>query len=410
LGPPRLGCTGNREEVLLMPLTFIPANDEKPDWATETQWRAVKALEEHGSARGAERALGLARDAIGHPVRRYQKEAARRGHAPGHFNDGVPPGYRMGKVTVQRRQEDGTYTWERMSPDAEAQAERLHAIRDVMLADIPRADPTAPPVYANDDLLTVYPQGDPHAGLYSWREETGQAFDLAEYERVTKAAIDRLVASAAPAANALFIDLGDSLHADNNASRTKSGHHLDTHGRHAEVVRSVIRCKRYHIARMLERHAHVTVRVNPGNHDGVTALMLAEMMALIYENEPRVTVATSPNPYWFHGFGANLIGTTHGDGAKGKDLPLLMAVDAPALWLASEHGSRVWFVGHVHHKDVKDYPGVTVEYCRTLAAPDIWSHASGYRSKRDMQAVTYHRVDGEVERHTCSMRSLDRAA
>ena len=392
-------------------MAVSPANDDRPDWVTPTQWRYLQAVEEHGSSRKAEAALGLSGDCVAKSLRAYRREAARRGHAPGHFDSGVAPGNRMGKVTVQRNaMGEVERTWERQHPDAEAETERLEAIKAALLEGLQPIAPLAVPAYTDDDLLTVYPQGDPHAGLYAWKDETGQAFDLAEYERVTKAAIDRLVASAAPSAHALFIDLGDSLHADNNASRTKSGHHLDTHGRHAEVVRSVIRCKRHHIARMLERHAHVTVRINPGNHDGVTALMLAEMMAMIYENEPRVTVATSPNPYWFHGFGANLIGTTHGDGAKGANLPLLMAVDAPAMWLASEHGSRVWFVGHVHHKDVKDYPGVTVEYCRTLAAPDIWSHASGYRSKRSMEAVTYHRLDGEVERHTCAMARLDRAA
>lgn len=394
-----------------MGLSFTPTDDDKPHWATEAQWLAARAVEEYGSARAAERALGKPNDGIGSVYRRFQQEAARQGLAPGHFNHGVAPGNRMGKVTVQRNAlGEVERTWERQHPDGEREAERLQAIREAMLADLPRADPSAPPVYADDDLLTVYPQGDPHAGLYAWKEETGEAFDLLEYERVTKAAIDRLVASAAPSAQALYIDLGDSLHADNNAARTRSGHHLDTHGRHAEVVRAVIRCKRHHIARLLEKHTHVTVRINPGNHDGVTALMLAEMMAMIYENEPRVTVATSPAPYWFHGFGANLIGTTHGDGAKGANLPLLMAVDAPALWLASEHGSRVWFVGHVHHKDIKDHPGVTVEYCRTLAAPDIWSHATGYRSKRSMEAVTFHRQDGEVERHTCSLKRIDRLA
>jgi len=394
-----------------MALSFVPIEDnEYPDWVTPTQARYLKALEEHGTYDKAAAALGVVKNSVWESITRYRKEAARRGHAPGHFDDGVAPGFVMGKVTIQRGPGGVERVWERQSPDAERQAEQLKAIRDALLEGLQPIAPLAPPRYTDDDLLTVYPQGDPHAGLYAWRDETGQAFDLVEYERVTKAAIDRLVASAAPSAHALFIDLGDSLHADNNASRTKSGHHLDTHGRHAEVVRAVIRCKRHHIARMLEKHQHVTVRINPGNHDGITALMLAEMMALIYENEPRVTVATSPNPYWFHGFGANLIGTTHGDGAKGANLPLLMAVDAPAMWLASEHGSRVWFVGHVHHKDVKDYPGVTVEYCRTLAAPDIWSHASGYRSKRSMEAVTYHRQDGEVERHTCSLARLDRAA
>lgn len=391
-----------------MSLAFTPPADEKPDWVTDTQWRYLKAVEKHGSPSAAERALGLGHDTIAKSLRSYRKAAALHGNAPGHFNDGTAPGFMMGKVTIQRGPNGVERVWERQHPEAAQEAERLQAMREVMLADLPKVAPSEPPVYADDDLLTVYPEGDGHAGLYSWVAETGHAFDLVEYERIHRAATDRLVASAPPSAHALYIDLGDSLHADNNASRTKSGHHLDTHGRHGEVVRVVIRCKRYRMARLLEKHQTVTYRENPGNHNSITAMMLSEMMAAIYENEPRVTIAASANPYWFHGFGANLIGTTHGDGAKGANLPLLMAVDAPALWLASERGSRVWFVGHVHHKDVKDHPGVTVEYCRTLAAPDIWSHSAGYRSKRSMECVTFHREHGEVERHTCSLGRLER--
>ena len=391
-------------------LSFIPPEEdgEYPRWVTETQLKYLNAIKEHGGQNAAARALGVAKSSVNEAIATYKREAARRGYAPGHFNDGVAPGYKMGKVTVQRGPSGVERVWERQSPDAEAQAERLQAIKAGLLDGLEPVAPLAAPQHADDDLLTVYPQGDPHAGLYSWKDETGHTFDLVEFERITKAAIDRLVASAPPSAHALYIDLGDSLHADNNASRTKSGHHLDTTGRHAEVVRVSIRCKRHHIARMLEKHLYVTVRINPGNHDGITAVMLAEMMALLYENEPRVTVVTSPNPYWYMGFGTNLIGTTHGDGAKGKDLPLLMAVDAPDLWQSSQNGSRVWYVGHVHHGDEKDYPGATVKYKRTLAAPDNWSQASGYRSVRSMDAETYHRLDGEVEKHTCSLARLER--
>jgi hypothetical protein len=65
-------------------------------------------------------------------------------------------------------------------------------------------------------------------------------------------------------------------------------------------------------------------------------------------------------------------------------------------------------VGHVHHKDIKDYPGVTVEYTRTLAAQDAWSHGAGFRSKRTMEAVTFHRTDGEVARSTVGMAQINR--
>ena len=261
--------------------------------------------------------------------------------------------------------------------------------------------------YSDGDLLTVYPQGDPHAGLYSWEAETGSRFDLAEFERITCSAIDRLVDAAPAASLALYNDKGDSTHADNNKNRTPgSGHYLDVVGRHSEVIRVVMRCKRHHIRRMLEKHAKVIVRIDPGNHDPETALMIALMMEAHYESEPRVEVITSPNPYWYYLFGKNLIGTCHGDGAKGKDLPMIMANDAADWWEADQH--RTWIVGHVHHRDVKEYTGCTVEYMRTLAATDAWHHGSGYRAKRDMQAITYHKIDGEVERATCSLARINR--
>ena len=96
------------------------------------------------------------------------------------------------------------------------------------------------------------------------------------------------------------------------------------------------------------------------------------LLEALYENEPRVEVITSPNPYWYYKFGKNLIGTCHGDGAKGKDLPGIMANDVREWWGQSDY--CVWFVGHVHHKDIKDYTGCTVEYMRTLAASDAWHH------------------------------------
>jgi hypothetical protein len=85
---------------------------------------------------------------------------------------------------------------------------------------------------------------------------------------------------------------------------------------------------------------------------------------------------------------------------------MIMANDAAHWWEADQH--RTWIVGHVHHRDVKEYTGCTVEYMRTLAASDAWHHGSGYRAKRDMQAITYHKIDGEVERATCSLARINR--
>jgi hypothetical protein len=379
------------------------------DYATPRDKEMIGAIEAHGSFSAADRALGCSAGLTSRAMQRLERRAAAKGYAPGHFTAGVAPGYRMGKVTVHRINGEAVQTWERQLPDEDARWQAILAQLEAAKEELPKAEPMAPPEDCDDDLLTVYPFGDPHCGLYAWEEETGQRFDLAEFERINLAAVDRLVASTPKSRVAIFNDKGDSTHADNSKNRTpRSGHELDVHGRHGEVMRVSIRVKRYQINRLLEKHEQVIVRVDPGNHDVESALHLALILEALYENEQRVQVVTSPNPYWYYAFGANLIGTCHGDGAKGKDLPLLMATDAPQLWGVTEF--RVWFVGHVHHLDIKEYNGCTVEYVRTLAPNDRHHHGAGFRSKRDLKAITFHRAYGEVERHTCSMKRIERLA
>ena len=373
---------------------------------TDRQRDFFTSLLELGTCTAVADKFGVHLSAVARVIQLIQERAARKGHAPGHFTGGVAEGFTMGKVTVQRGPSGVERTWERQHPDDHRRREAWEAISQGFRDDVLPVAAVGSPAQCNDDLLTIYPQGDPHAGLKAWIEETGNHFDLAEYERTACAAIDRLVDASPPSGTALFNDKGDTTHADNNSNRTpRSGHSLDVDGRHTEVIRVNIRVKRYQIARMLERHGRVIVRIDPGNHDPETALHIAMMLSMLYENEPRVEVVTTPNPYWYFEFGKNLIGTCHGDGAKGRDLPLLMAADAPEMWGRTTF--RVWLVGHVHHRDLKEYTGCTVEYMRTLAGKDAWHHGKGYRSLRDMQAITLHRETGECERHTCNVAMID---
>lgn len=372
------------------------------DPATLARYQA--AIDEHGSVRAAERALGLANYTIGS----FMKRAARLGNAPGHFNSGVAPGYLMGKVTVQRGAEGQVErTWERQSPDAAQQRFAWEAMLEGAKDALDLSAPTPSPDRCDEDLLTVYPVGDSHCGLYAWEAETGNHFDLDEFERINRAAFDRAVEAAPPSSVGLINFKGDETHADNNKNRTpRSGHELDVHGRHGQVVRVSFRVKRYQIERAKQKHRLVIVRIDPGNHDPETALQLAMALEALYENEPRVQIVTSPNPYWYYLWGRTLIGTCHGDGAKGKDLPLVMATDCREWWGLANY--CVWFVGHVHHKDIKEYNGCTVEYVGTLAGRDRHAHGEGYRSRRTLQAITFHKDDAEVERQTHSLERIDR--
>lgn len=339
---------------------------------------------------------------------------AREGHAPGHFDSGTAPGFLMGKVTVQRNnQGDVERTWERQSPD-QAQSEEAfrQSLADLVSTVRGLAPAVTPPAVCDDDLLAVIPMGDPHFGMLSWARETGEDFDLAIAEQVTVDAVDRLTSLVPPAGTAMLLNLGDFFHADNASNRTpRSGAPLDVDGRFPKIAsvgfRAMVRC----INRMREKHRRVIVRCNRGNHDPHQAFMLAMALDAYFHEAEGVEVDLSPSSFYYFRFGKVLIGSTHGDGAKLADLPLIMATDTPQDWAAAEY--RHWHCGHFHHDQklvAKESPGCTVETHRTLAARDSWHTHEGYRTGRDMKAIIYHKEHGEITRLRCGIQTLGVAA
>jgi hypothetical protein len=378
---------------------------------TDHQRTVLDAVAEHGSYKLASESLGIHIGGASALVMRLRKEAARQGHAPGHFESGTAPGYRMGKVTVQRGPGGAVErTWERQSPETGEALDALQAALGDVLHDFTGKLPTVAPPTAHDaDLLTLIPLGDPHFGLLTWAEEVGENFDLKIAESLTFAAVDRLCALTPSSEVAMLLNLGDFYHADNSTNRTpKSGASLDVDGRFQLIARVGLRAMVRCVRRLLEKHAKVIVRNNRGNHDPHQAYMLTLALDAMFHDEPRVEVDMTPASFYYYRFGKTLIGSTHGDGAKLTDLPLIMATDAAQDWAAATW--RVWHCGHFHHDQLKDHPGCTVETHRTLAANDAWHRHAGYRSGRDAKAIIYHREHGEVSRIRCGMSQLREAA
>jgi hypothetical protein len=265
------------------------------------------------------------------------------------------------------------------------------------------------PAASDSDLIAVYPIGDHHYGMKADPNETGDAYDCKIATRRLTAAIDHLSATAPPAEQALLLNLGDYFHANDSSNRTPaSGNLMDVDTRFGQVfdtgAMALIRC----VLRLLERHRTVHVWNMRGNHDPDAAQALAVAMAFYFHDEPRVIVDRGTSLYKFLRFGKNLIASHHGHGAKPGDLPLLMAVDRQKDWAETDH--RVWHVGHLHHRAIKEHPGCDVEIHRTLAGTDAWHAGKGYRSKRDMQVIIYHRILGEVQRNRFDPAMLKFAA
>ena len=377
-------------------------------FATDAQAEYIDAYLRNNGFRAAARALGKPESTVRCSIKALVKRAAMQGYSPQHDMTRVAPEPFIvrGVSTYYNAEGKASGQWVKTRIDDSKVESLVRDLVEAMTQEVKGLAPlTKPPISADDDLMCVYPMGDPHFGMYAWWQDAGDDFDLEIAERLTCGAVDRLVASAPGANTALLLNLGDMFHADNQKNTTNSGHQLDVDGRWAKVQQVGLRAMIHCIRRLLEKHQKVIFRINKGNHDGHSSYALALMISCYFHNEPRVHVDLSPATAWYHRFGKNLIGSTHGDTLKGADMVSIMAADMPREWGETVH--RVWYVGHVHHEDRKEYRGGTVEYFPTLAARDAWHQGQGYRAGRDMRLIVLHKEHGEIERHRCDISMLE---
>lgn len=370
-------------------------------FATERQREKLDAIIEHGSASKAATALGIDKSDVSRTVHAVRRKAAVQGHSPEHDMTRVAPEPFVvrGVSTYYDKEGRPAGQWVKTKLDEQKRLEWLTELVADLAADVAgKFTARPPPDRLADDLLTVYPIGDPHIGMYAWGEQSGEDFDLAVAERDLRGAMARLVASSPPSRQAIVLNCGDYFHGDSPLNMTaRSGNVLDIDTRWEKVMRVGARIMFWLVEHAMEKHETVIVRNVQGNHDDTSSFALSLILEAYFRNEPRVRIETSPKPFWYYRFGAVLIGATHGDKVKQSELPNIMAADRATDW--GDTKFRYWYTGHIHHRDVKEHYGVICESFRTLAASDNYHHSHGYRSGRDMCAIVHHREWGEVERH-----------
>jgi hypothetical protein len=344
-------------------------------------------------------------------LQQIRKKAAIRGYAPEGGMTKIAPAPFVVKGTSTLYDDLGNQKlqWVKTKLD---EAQVMEAVREwieSLTQEAKGLSPLiAPPKHVNRDLLAVYPIGDPHIGMYSWAAETGADFNADIAESQIQGALDRLVASAPPAETALILELGDLIHADNSKNVTpRSGNALDVDTRWARVMQIGLRIPIYAVKRALGKHKRVIVRIVKGNHDEQSSFAIALALDAYFHNNPRVKIDLSPAEHWYYRFGKVLLGVTHGDKAKFREMPAIMACDRAEDWGKTKF--RHWYQGHIHHEHREEYPGCVVEAFRTLAARDAWHAGEGYRAGRDMCLIVHHRAHGEVERHRCDLSMLEAA-
>jgi hypothetical protein len=195
----------------------------------------------------------------------------------------------------------------------------------------------------------------------------------------------------------LFVIGNDILHIDNPKRTTTSGTPQDTDGMWYD---NFLIAKQLYvdIIEKLMCVADVDVVFNPSNHDYTNGFFLAQLIETHFRNCDNVKFDCSISHRKYFTYGKNLIGTTHGDGAKQQDLPLLMAHESKD-WVNCKH--KYFYIHHFHHKISKDYMSVCVEALRTPSGTDSWHSRNGYEhAPKAVEAFIHDKNNGQIARIT----------
>lgn len=258
----------------------------------------------------------------------------------------------------------------------------------------------------DDNTLLVIDCADIHIGKLATAYTSGENYNI---DIAKKQVFDGVRGIMSKAANfniskVLLVIGNDVIHTDNAKSTTTSGTFQDSSDMLTTMFNEALDMYVQIIDSLMPEY-DVDVVHNSSNHDYLTGWMLARCIDAWYRNAPNVKVDSGIIHRKYYQFGTNMICTSHGDGAKMQDLPLLMANEAPEMWAGTKY--RYAYLHHIHHKQVtkfqsgKDYIGVTVEYLRSPSPADRWHHDNGYvGAKKAVEGFVHSYNNGQIARIT----------
>lgn len=377
----------------------LRVDERTREFGTDKEKEYADAIQLHGTARHAAKALGVNQATICKAITRMEARAARGGYAPGHWDGGTPAGYLMGKVTIQRKNDDGTSRWERMSPEMvtlEAMLDRC----EERLKDFPRFKPLrAAPCRPGNQLTNFLGLFDLHIGAKITADDPTQCWDIATAKQVIIESVTMAIHNAPKAKRLVLCFGGDVGHFDGLEPVTpRSKHVLHSDGSFDDLVDGVLDVATACIDLALKRYEEVYLIWAEGNHDQASSVMMRKMLPRIYAAEPRLTVLQSKTPFYALRFGKVMIGVHHGHGAKLMDYAGIFASMFRKMWGDAEYAYA--HRGHEHHIHSKERGGMISDQHPSLCPSDDYASGKGLISNRGCMMMTYHDDLGEISRST----------
>ena len=373
---------------------------------------SVDALEKYGSKRSAALALGIERSTFRNRLSQAnkrgintatQKQEVLHGWSPDHDLETPIPSplvirgtstlYKDGKVSLQ---------WVKTKLSDAKVEEAIKAAVEALAEDLPKYEPCkllSPS--NNDDLLSLFVITDYHLGMLADADECGNDYDTKIAEKLFVDWFTTAIKLSPNSKKAVFCQLGDLMHSDGWEALTPASKHvLDVDTRFQKTIRAAIRMIRKVIAMLLEKYEEVHVIMADANHDPASGAWLRELLAAVYEDEPRITVDQNMDSYYCVEHGLTSLFFHHGHKRKVENVDDVFVAKYRQIFGRSKYSYA--HLGHLHSNQSVETNLMMVERHRTLAAADAYSSKGGWISGRDAKVITYSAEFGEVARLTIS--------
>jgi hypothetical protein len=287
-------------------------------------------------------------------------------------------------------------------------------------------------IHTKGDHLLVIDPADVHIGKLVRETETGNIYNVDIAVKRLKDGVAELATKASVFGldKIVFVIGNDILHVDSKANTTTKGTRQDTDGFHNEMFDAALKAYTSTIE-ALTAYADVHVVYCPSNHDEDSGYMLAKAVWAWFRNNPNVSfgederqISKQDRKYLI--YGDNLIGFTHGDGAKISDLKDIMSFEVREAWGKTKF--TYVYTHHLHHKKrssygenntgefEKDHNHLTelrapsreinplkntyVETVRSPSPADRWHSKNGYGNIQAIEAFLHHPEYGQTIRFT----------
>ncbi|QDP48149.1 MAG: hypothetical protein Unbinned6437contig1000_3 [Prokaryotic dsDNA virus sp.] len=373
---------------------------------TEKQLQAMQALINcNGNVTKAAKSINLHRSTLRKQIRLVNAKLSNIDPSIENIVNIIKQNPNINGVSDMQVNEHGKPIWIKYGKREVESIKLVSDLADELKKDLPRHVPTNKPSHTNSDLLAQYTITDYHLGMLADAEETGGKWNIKLAEQML---LDWFIATmdkTPDTEQAVLMQIGDFLHWDGLKAVTPAhGHVLDADSRYQKLVRACIRVTRQIINMLLEKHGKVHCIFAEGNHDESGSAWMREFLTVFYEDEKRVTVDTSIDPYYAFKFGKVGIFAHHSHKKRFEALPQVFAGKFREIMFACEY--CYGHTGHYQHRKQLETNLMIMTQHQTLSAPDAHASSGGWLSKRGAVVIIYHREFGYMTEHSITPAML----